>query len=335
MNRRGWLLLAAMGVVWGVPYLLIKVAVGDVSPATVVFGRTAIGALLLLPFARRFGGFRVLRGHWPAVLGFAVLEIVLPWILLSNAERTLTSSTTGLLVATVPIAAVVLGRFVDRQPVAAVRWVGLAVALGGVALLLGPGAAANDPWAVVQVLLAALGYATAPIIADRHLRGVPTIPLTTTCLGLTALLYLPPALLAGHPHLPGLRAALALVGLGVVCTAVAFVLFFRLITEVGAARSTLVAYLNPVVAVALGAAVLREPVTLAVLVATALILAGSAAASRRAVPAAGVGAGGPPTSAADDRPEPHPAVGPAVGTASPQTAVAPVPAEGSSCTARP
>lgn len=281
MSRRGSLLLAAMGVIWGVPYLLIKVAVADVSPVDVVFARTAVGALLLLPFARRFGGLRALRGHWPAVLGFAVLEIVLPWILLSNAERTLTSSTTGLLVATVPVVAVVLGRFVDRQRVAAVRWAGLAVALGGIVLLLGPGAAANDPWAVVQVLLAALGYATAPIIADRYLRDVPTIPLTATCLGLTALLYLPFTLLTGHPHLPGLHAALALLALGVVCTGLAFVLFFRLIAEVGAARSTLVAYLNPVVAVALGAAVLHEPVTLTVLLATALILAGSAAASRR------------------------------------------------------
>lgn len=281
MSRRGWLLLGAMGLIWGVPYLLIKVAVTDVSPAMVVFSRTAVGAVLLLPFARRFGGLGTLRGHWPAVLGFAVLEIVLPWILLSNAERTLTSSTTGLLVATVPIAAVVVGRFVDRQRVAAVRWVGLAVALGGVVLLLGPGAAATDPWAVVQVLLAALGYATAPIIADRRLRDVPTIPLTATCLGLTALLYLPFTLLTGRPHVPGLHAALALVALGVVCTALAFVLFFRLIAEVGAARSTLVAYLNPVVAVALGAVVLREPVTVAVLVATVLILAGSAAASRR------------------------------------------------------
>lgn len=327
MSRRGWLLLGTMGVIWGVPYLLIKVAVSDVSPAAVVFGRTAIGALLLLPFARRFGGLGVLRGRWPAVLGFAVLEIVLPWILLSNAERTLTSSTTGLLVATVPIAAVVLGRFVDRQPVAAVRWAGLAVALGGVALLLGPGSAADDPWAVVQVLLAALGYATAPIIADRHLRGVPTIPLTTTCLGLTALLYLPPVLLTGRPHLPGLHAALALVGLGVVCTAIAFVLFFRLIAEVGAARSTLVAYLNPVVAVVLGAAVLREPVTLAVLGASVLILAGSAAASRRGGAATGMtsDAGAVPT--ADDRPvsgtRPLPAAPPGVA------------AEGHPCTSRP
>ncbi|MEZ0449244.1 DMT family transporter [Cellulomonas sp. ICMP 17802] len=282
MSRRGWLLLLAVGVIWGIPYLLIKIAVTEVTPVTVVFVRTAVGALLLLPFAIRGGGLRTLRGHWPAVLGFAVLEIVLPWILLSNAERTLSSSTTGLLVATVPIAAVVLGRLVgDRRPVALVRWVGLLVGLGGVALLLGPGAAGGDPWAVAQVLLAALGYASAPIIADRALRDVPAIPLTATCLAITALVYAPFVALGGPQPWPQLDAVLALVGLGALCTALAFVLFFRLIVEVGAARSTLVAYLNPVVAVALGALVLDEAITVTVLAATALILLGSAAASRR------------------------------------------------------
>ena len=281
MTRRGWLLLLAMGVIWGVPYLLIKVAVEQVTPATVVLARTAVGALLLLPFALRRGGVRVLRGHWPALVAFAVLELVIPWILLSNAERTLTSSTTGLLVATVPIAAVVIGRLVDGQAVAAVRWVGLVIALGGVVLLLGPGAAAGDPWAVAQVLVAALGYAIAPLVAERHLRGVPAIPMTTACLVIGALVYLPVVLLEAPHALPGADAVLALVALGVICTALAFVLFFRLIAEVGGARSTLVAYLNPVVAVALGALVLDEPLTLAVVVAAALILVGSAAASRR------------------------------------------------------
>ena len=284
MSRRGWVLLVTMGVVWGVPYLLIKVAVEDVSPVGVVLARTGVGALLLLPFALRAGGLRVLRGHWPAVVAFAALEIVGPWFLLSNAERTLTSSTTGLLVATVPIVAVVAGRLVDRQRVALVRWAGLAVGLGGVALLLGPGAAADDPWAVTQVLLAAVGYAVAPIIAERRLQGVPTIPLTTACLGMTALGYLPVFLLTGPHAVPGTPALLSLVALGAVCTALAFVLFFGLIAEVGGARSTLVAYLNPLVAVTLGALVLDEPITWGVLAGMVLILVGSAAASRRGTP---------------------------------------------------
>lgn len=281
MSRRGWVLLAAMGVVWGVPYLLIKVAVGQVEPAAVVLARTAVGALLLVPFALRAGGLRPLRGHWGAVVAFAALEIVGPWFLLSNAERTLTSSTTGLLVATVPIVAVVVGRLVDRRRVAPLRWLGLAVGLGGVALLLGPGAAADDPWAVAQVLLAAVGYAVAPLIAERRLDGVPPIPLTTACLTLSALVYVPVVLASGRQPMPHVDALLALLALGAVCTALAFVLFFGLIAEVGGARATLVAYLNPVVAVALGAIVLDEPITWGVLAGMALILVGSGAASRR------------------------------------------------------
>jgi len=283
MTRRGWILLFAVGVVWGIPYLLIKIAVGEVTPATVVFVRTGVGALLLLPFALRAGGLRVLRGHWRPLLAFAALEIIGPWILLSNAETTLASSTTGLLIATVPIIAVILGRLVgDRRPVAAVRWIGLLIALAGVGLLLGPGAASGgSPWAVAQVLLAALGYASAPMIADLFLRDVPAIPLTATCLAVTALFYLPVVLVTGPHPWPALDGVLALVALGAICTALAFVLFFRLIVEVGAARSTLVAYLNPVVAVALGALVLDEAITVAVVAATTLILVGSAAASRR------------------------------------------------------
>lgn len=120
-----------------------------------------------------------------------------PWFWLSSAERTLSSSTTGLLVSTVPIAAVVVGRLVDRVPVAPVRWLGLVVALGGVAVLLGPGAAGGSPWAVTQVLLAALGYAIAPVVAERKLRDVPSITLTAAVLMLSAVGYSPVVIATG------------------------------------------------------------------------------------------------------------------------------------------
>ena len=282
MSRRGWLLLLAMGVIWGVPYLLIKIAVADVSPALLVLARTGIGAVILLPLALRGQGLRVLTGRWRAVLAFAALEIVGPWFLLSNAERTLASSTTGLLVATVPILAVVLGRLVgDRHPVAGIRWIGLAVGMAGVVLLAGPGSSAVEAWPIGQVILAALGYAIAPIIADRYLRDVPAVTLTAVCLTVSGLAYVPVVALTGPHPMPGAQAIGALVVLGSVCTALAFILFFRLIAEVGAARSTLVAYINPLVAVTLGAVVLSEPVTLTVVAAAALIVGGSAAASVR------------------------------------------------------
>jgi drug/metabolite transporter (DMT)-like permease len=288
MSRRSWVLLGALGLIWGVPYLFIKIAVGEVTPPVVVFARTAVGALLLLPFALRSrGGLAPLRRHWRAVIAFTLLEVIGPWFWLSNAERTLTSSTTGLLIATVPMGAVVVGRIVDRRPVARVRWLGLLVALGGVGLLLGPGAAAGDAWAVVQVLLAALGYAIAPIVADRRLGDVPPLTLTTAVLALAALTYAPVVALTGPHAWPAADGLAALAILGVVCTGLAFTLFFRLIAEVGGARATLVAYINPLVAVTAGALVLDEPVTWALLGATVLILAGSAAAAKHGRGAAG------------------------------------------------
>jgi drug/metabolite transporter (DMT)-like permease len=270
-----------------------------VTPATVVLVRTALGAIVLMPFAARQGGLRALHGRWPAVLAFAAIEIIGPWILLSNAETVLASSTTGLLVATVPVFAVVLGRFVgDRRPVAAVRWIGLAVGLAGVVLLTGPGSAAGHTWPLVQVLLAALGYAIAPMIADRALQGVPSVPLTAACLTIAALVYVPVVALSGRQAMPGAPAIAALGVLGVVCTALAFVLFFTLISEVGAARSTLVAYLNPLVAVTLGAVVLSEPVTATLALGGALIVGGSAAASTRPHRRSTVGTDPEPSAAA-------------------------------------
>ena len=163
------------------------------------------------------------------------------------------------------------------------RWVGLLVGLGGVALLLGPGAAGGDPWAVAQVLLAALGYAAAPIIADRCAAGRARHPADGHLPRRHGARATRPSCSSTGPHAvaAGRRACWPSSALGALCTALAFVLFFRLIVEVGAARSTLVAYLNPVVAVALGALVLDEAITVTVLAATALILVGSAAASRR------------------------------------------------------
>lgn len=280
MSRRGLLLIGLLGVVWGIPYLLMKIAVdGGVSPALVVLARTGIGAGVLLPFAWR--ARNVLRGRWPAVLAFAVIEVVVPWLMLPSAELTLTSSTVGLLVAMVPILAVVVGRVAgDRQPVAWSRWAGLAVAFGGVTVLSAPGLRLGHGPAIGMVVVAAVGYAVAPVIAERALQGVPSTVLTAATLAIASLVYLPVVALTGPHPVPPPDATAALVVLGLVCTAAAFLLFFRLISEVGGPRATLVAYLNPVVAVLLGAAVLHEPLTPTMSVAMVLILGGSALAGR-------------------------------------------------------
>jgi drug/metabolite transporter (DMT)-like permease len=282
MSRRGWFLFAAMCVLWGIPYLLIKVAVAEVSVSVLVFARTALGALVLLPLAARSGAVAVVRAHWRPLLVFAVIEIIGPWALLSDAERVLDSSLTGLLVAAVPIIAVVAGRLAgDRERLGPLRWTGLALGLGGVALLAAPHLDRGSGFAVGEVLLVAVGYAVGPIIAARRLGEVPNLLMTATCLGFAALVYLGPAVLTRPTAIPSPEVLLALAGLGLLCTAVAFVLFFELIGEVGPTRAVVFTYVNPAVAVAAGVLVLGEPLTLAVLAAFALILLGSVFATRR------------------------------------------------------
>lgn len=284
MTARGWFLFSLMGVVWGVPYLLIKVAVDEVSPSGVVFARCALGALLLLPFAlRRPGMANTVRTHWKPMLAFAVIEIVGPWYTLTDAERHLSSSTAGLLIAGVPIVGVLLSRFFGAtESLGPRRVTGLALGLGGVGVLTLPHLTGGDALSLAEVLVTVVGYATAPLIADRHLKGVPTLHLITPCLALAALVYAPAAV-ASHPAaLPSAGALTALAALGVVCTAVAFVAFLELIKEAGPIRASVITYVNPAIAVAAGAVFLDEPLSATVLAAFALILTGSVLATAAA-----------------------------------------------------
>jgi drug/metabolite transporter (DMT)-like permease len=279
-------LFAAMSLIWGIPYLLIKVADGGVSVPVLVFVRVALGSLLLLPVALRRRELGALRGHWRWLVTFAVAEIIGPFALLSSAEKHLASSTSGLLVAAVPIIGAVLARFTggsDRLTL--VRWTGLVIGLGGVAVLAGPDAAHGDALSVAEVLLTALGYAIGPIIANRKLADVPPAAVNTVCLAMAALVYLVPAIVTRPHELPSANVILSLLALGAICTAAAFVVFFALIAEVGPARATVITYVNPAVAVALGVLVLNEHLTLAVGGAFVLILGGSILATRPSSPA--------------------------------------------------
>ncbi len=284
MTARGWFLFSLMGVVWGVPYLLIKVAVDEVSPSGVVFARCALGALLLLPFAlRRPGMANTVRTHWKPMLAFAVIEIVGPWYTLTDAERHLSSSTAGLLIAGVPIVGVLLSRFFGAtESLGPRRVTGLALGLGGVGVLTLPHLTGGDALSLAEVLVTVVGYATAPLIADRHLKGVPTLHLITPCLALAALVYAPAAVASRPAALPSAGALTALAALGVVCTAVAFVAFLELIKEAGPIRASVITYVNPAIAVAAGAVFLDEPLSATVLAAFALILTGSVLATAAA-----------------------------------------------------
>lgn len=280
MTARGWFLFSLMGVVWGIPYLMIKVAVeAPLSPSVVVFTRCALGAALLLPFAAR-GLMGTVRSFWKPMLAFACIEIIGPWFTLTDAERHLSSSTAGLLIAGVPIVGVALARFFgDTERLGARRVTGLGLGLAGVGVLTVPHLTGGDARSLAEVLVTVVGYATAPLIAARHLRNVPTLQLTASCLGLAALVYATPAAMTWPSTVPSPTVLLALAGLGVICTAVAFVAFLELIKEVGPTRSTVITYVNPAVAVAAGALFLGERLTVGMGASFALILAGSVLAT--------------------------------------------------------
>jgi drug/metabolite transporter (DMT)-like permease len=281
MTRRGWVLFAAMCVLWGIPYLLIKVAVDELSPPTLVFLRTGLGALVLLPYAAATGSLTALRGHWRMVLAFAALELAGPWLLLADAERHLTSSLTGLLVAAVPLVAAVVSRLVgDEDRLDRTRLMGLLVGLAGVGVLLGLDLS-GDPRAALEMGVVVLGYGIAPVLASRRLANVPGLGVTAAALTMTAVLYLPFAAANLPPHVPSAKVISAVVILALACTALAFLVFFALIAEVGPNRALVITFVNPAVAVALGVALLGEPITLGTALGFPLILGGCVLATRR------------------------------------------------------
>jgi drug/metabolite transporter (DMT)-like permease len=289
MSRRGWALFVAMGVIWGVPYLLIKVAVEEIEPSVLVLGRTLLAGLLLLPVALARGHLRGLRAAWLPILAFSLIEIAGPWLLLGVAEQRLSSSLTGLLLASVPLVAALLasipllgaGRLTssDERPDLR-RMLGLLVGLAGVSALVGFEVGAGDMSAVLAVAGVSVCYAVGPIILSRWLSHLPGLGVITVSLLVTTVIYLPVGLAQAPAELPSAKVVWSVIGLAVVCTALAFVVFFELIAEVGPSRATVITYLNPAVALLLGVVVLDEAFTVATAVGFALILAGSVLATR-------------------------------------------------------
>jgi drug/metabolite transporter (DMT)-like permease len=284
MTRRGLLLFAAMCVIWGIPYLLIRVAVRELEPVTLGFSRTLIAALLLLPIAALRGELRPLARRWLPILVFAVIEIVIPWFFLARAETKLTSSLTGLLIAAVPLVGAVVTTFTgEREQHGARRWAGLFVGMLGVAAIVGLDVHGAGAVPLAEVAIVAVCYAVGPIVLSRWLSDAPPLGVIAAAIAISVLIYTPFAALSLPDEVPGWKVAASVVGLGIVCTALAFVVFFKLIAEIGPVRATVITYVNPAVAAVLGVSILGEHLTVGMAVGFALVLAGSvlATAARR------------------------------------------------------
>ena len=277
MTRRGALLFAAMCVVWGIPYLLIKVAVEDLSPSMLVLARTSIAALILLPIALARRELRPLLPHWLPVLAFAGIEIALPWVLLGAAETAISSSLTALLIATV--IALTTG---ERERPEAQTLLGLFVGMVGVAAIVGVNVEGGVV-PIVEVVLVAVCYAVGPAILQRWLAHLPALGVIAASLALTAVAYVPVVALGSAGEAPSAKAVGAVLGLAIVCTALAFLLFFALIAEVGPVRATVITYVNPAVAAILGILILDEHFSVGMGIGFVLVLAGSVLATQPGV----------------------------------------------------
>lgn len=282
MSRRGWVLFLAMGVIWGIPYLLIKVAVEELEPATLVLVRTALAAVLLLPIAFARGQVRPLLARWWPLLLFTVVEICIPWLLLGFAELRLSSSLTGLLIAAVPlVGALIAFSGPAAEPLGSRRLIGLLLGAAGVAALVGFEVGAGDVWAIAAIAGVVVCYAVGPVILARSLSDMPQLGTVAVALGVAAVAYIPAGVAQAPSSWPSADVMAAVVVLAVVCTAIAFLVFFALIAEVGPARSVVITYVNPAVAVLLGVTLLDEPFTVATAFGFVLILVGSVLATGR------------------------------------------------------
>lgn len=283
MTRRGLLLFSALGLIWGIPYLFIKIAVVELSPEFLVVARTGLAALILLPIAARRGAIVPVLKRWKPLLAFTVAEIVLPWYFLNAAEVNLPSSTTGLLLSSIPLVAIGVAFLLgSRDRLTAINVVGIVIGMLGVAAIVGLDLAGSDLGSVAMLIVVVIGYALGPVILSRWMSDLPGVGVIAVALALASLIALPfVGITGGWPTaVPSTQVIVAVVVLAVVCSALAFILMFKLIAEIGPIRMTAITYVNPAVAVIAGALVLSEPITIWTIIGFALILGGCALVTR-------------------------------------------------------
>lgn len=283
MTKKGLILFVALSIIWGLPYFFIKIAVIEVAPTFLVFIRTALAAIVMLLIAAKRNSLNKVWKHWQWVALFAITEMIGPWWLIADAERTLDSGLTGLLLATVPLFGTIIARFRgDISVTSPSRLFGLMVGLLGVFFLVGTDHPTGSitSFAVLQIILASFGYALGPVIINTKLRNISTSGVIAVSLAMTALFYSVPGYINRPQELPSVAVIGSILALALLCTVLAFVIFFALIEEIGPVKVTLITYFNPVVALLLGVWILTEPLTWGMLVGFPLILLGSYLAAR-------------------------------------------------------
>jgi len=282
MTRRGIVLFASMSVIWGIPYLFIRIAVEEISPSVLVLGRTAIAAAILLPIAVLRVDLRPILARWRWVVAFTVVEIAVPWVMLGAAEQHISSSLAGLLISGVPLvgAAIALAtRGADRFGRAGLA--GLLVGVAGVAAIVGGDLGTADPVAFLEIAVVVVGYAVGPAILARRLGGLSSLGIMAVSLALCAVVYIPIAAAQWPATMPSTNVLGAVAILAVICTAAAFLVFAALIDEIGPVRATVITYVNPGVAAVLGVVVLHETFTASMGIGFGLVILGSVLATRR------------------------------------------------------
>jgi len=279
MSTRAWSLFAAVSTLWGIPYLFIKLGIDGGMPAVLVaWGRIVLAALLLLALSWRAGALAGLRGRWRWIAPYAVAEIAIPFPLIAAGETRIASSLAAIIIASVPLIVALLAiRFDHEERASGTRLAGLFLGLLGVVVLVGIDVAGRPRELVGAgaVLIAAVGYAAGPMIYKRKLGDLDPRAAMGASLAIAAAILTPAAVLELPSHAPTAGAFSSVAVLGLLCTALAFVLFAVLIGEIGPGRALVVAYINPIVAVALGVAVLGERPGAGAVAGLLLILAGS------------------------------------------------------------
>lgn len=281
MSRRGWVLFLAMAVIWGIPYLLIRVAVRQLDPGVLVLFRTGPAALLLTPIVIARGQLRALVANFKWIAIFAVIEFGIPWYFMSTAEKHISSSLTSLLICCVPLLAVLVQRLRRTdEHISRRRYLGLGIGALGVAFLVGLDLRGGSITWIAMLMVVVVGYCVGPIVLATKLAEVPGIAVVAGATALVAVCWIPWAVLHWPTHVSG-ETLSSMVVLSVVCTATAFLVFFELVKEVGSSRSVVVTYFNTAIAVALGVIGLHEALTAGIIFGFPLVLVGCVFATSR------------------------------------------------------